>query len=261
MAMMMTGRVLLVCALCVLWCSASVVLSAAGVFTSDRSDTEENMVIFWHNAFNRTCKDKSTTEGKLNRAAFKSCMHESMREVCSSDDDELSSASRDPAAEEICNKYTGDPEEDVESSTPQEKPSPDAEKLVAATTPETPKVESAEMGSPPGVPADDSPGSPTEGSQSTLAANDTANNETEKGITEVMPKNAPEFKVTRKEEEKQHEKNHNSAKEKPLDADAMKNITTTGDSDGDGSTAVSHTTSPLLLLLLVVAAAAVAVAA
>ncbi|KAF8277633.1 Mucin-associated surface protein (MASP), subgroup S104 [Trypanosoma cruzi] len=259
MAMMMTGRVLLVCALCVLWCGASVVLSAPVFFTSDRSDTEENMVIFWHNVFNRTCKDKSTTEGKLNRAAFKSCMHESMREVCSSDDDDLSSASRDPAAEEICNKYTGDPEEDVDSSTPQEKTSPDAEKLVAATTPETPKDGAAEMGSPPGVPADDSPGSPTEGSQSTLAANDTANNETEKGITEVMPKNAPEFKATRKEEEKRNEKNHNSAKEKPLDADAMKNITTTG--DRDSSTAVSHTTSPPLLLLVFACAAAAAVVA
>ncbi|KAF8281862.1 Mucin-associated surface protein (MASP), subgroup S111 [Trypanosoma cruzi] len=259
MAMMMTGRVLLVCALCVLWCGASVVLSAAGVFTSERSDTEENMVLFWHNEFNRTCKDKSTKEGKLNKAAFKSCMHESMREVCSSDGDGFSSASRDPAAVEICNKYTGDPEEDVDSSTPLTEPSHDAEKPEAATTPETPKGGAAEMGSPPGVPADDSPANPTEGSQSTLAANDTANSETEKGITEVMPKNAPESNATGKGEVEEGEKNHNSAKETPVDADTMKNVTTTA--GNDGSTAVSHTTSPLLLLLVVACAAAAAVVA
>ncbi|RNC53060.1 mucin-associated surface protein (MASP), partial [Trypanosoma cruzi] len=228
-------------------------LSAAGVFTSERSDTEENMVLFWHNEFNRTCKDKSTKEGKLNKSAFKSCMHESMREVCSSDDDGLSSASRDPAAVEICNNYTGDPEEDVDSSTPLTEPSHDAEKPEAATTPETPKGGAAEMGSPPGVPADDSPANPTEGSQSTLAATDTANNETEKVITEVMPNNAPESNASRKEE---GEKKHSNTKEKPLEAEVMKNNTMTAEIDS--SNAVSHTTSPLSLLLLVVACAAAA---
>ncbi|EAN82482.1 Mucin-associated surface protein (MASP) [Trypanosoma cruzi] len=261
MAMMMAGRVLLVCALCVLWCGASVVLSAAGGFTSDRSDTAENMVLLWYPETNKTCKENSTKGGILDESAFKSCMHKSMKEICEVYYNMASTDSDDPEAEEICKKYTGDPVEAAESSTPQDKLSPGAETPVAAPTPETSKGGAAEMGSTPGIPAGDSPANPTEGSQSTSDANDTANSEAEKGITEVMPKNAPESNATGKEEEKRNERNHNNTKTTPLDADAMQRITSSADSDS--STAVSHATSPLLppLLLVVACAAAAAVVA
>ncbi|KAF8281899.1 Mucin-associated surface protein (MASP), subgroup S111 [Trypanosoma cruzi] len=255
MAMMMTGRVLLlVCALCVLWCGVSVVMAEAG-----GGDAEENMVLTWYPETKKDCENQSTKEGKLNKSAFKSCMHESMKEICDTYYSEMPSTSREPAAVEICNNYTGDPEEDVDSSTPLTEPSHDAVTPEAVTTPETPKVDAAEMGSTPGVPAGDSPANPTEGPQSTSAATDTANNEIGRGGKKVTLKNAPESNATGKGEVEEGEKNHNSAKETPVDADTMKNVTTTA--GNDGSTAVSHTTSPLLFLLLVACAAAAAVVA
>ncbi|EAN98146.1 Mucin-associated surface protein (MASP) [Trypanosoma cruzi] len=258
MAMMMTGRVLLVCALCVLWCSSAV--QAADGLISDGSLEGENMVLTWYPVNNKTCEERSTNGGKLDESAFKSCMHELMNEVCEAYYSMKSSESHVTEADSICGKYTGDPsEEDVQTSTPQEQPSPEVETPVASQTPETSKVEAAEMGSPPGVPAGDSPANPTEGPQSTSDATDTANNEAEKSSTEVMPKNAPESNATRKEEEKRNEKNHSNTKETPVDAEAKKNNTKTTDSDG--STAVSHTTSPLLPLLVACAAAAAVVAA
>ncbi|KAF5220788.1 Mucin-associated surface protein (MASP) subgroup S008 [Trypanosoma cruzi] len=46
MAMMMTGRVLLVCALCVLWCGAAVLVSAAGdVVDGDRRDVDSESLL------------------------------------------------------------------------------------------------------------------------------------------------------------------------------------------------------------------------
>ncbi|KAF5213634.1 Mucin-associated surface protein (MASP), subgroup S027, partial [Trypanosoma cruzi] len=257
MAMMMTGRVLLVCALCVLWCGAAVEAGGDGSGIGG-GDADGNMVLIWHIDANETCKKKNTQGEKLDKSAFKSCVHAAMKEICGYYYNETPSESRDFESDEICNNYTGDSEETIDTSTPQEQPSHDAEKPVVSETPETSKVEAAEMGSPPGVPAGDSPANPTEGPQSTLAANDTANSEAEKDGKEVMPKNAQESNASRKEE---GEKKHSNTKEKPLEAEVMKNNTTTGDSDSDGSTAASHTTSPLLLLLLVACAAAAAVVA
>ncbi|EAN83363.1 Mucin-associated surface protein (MASP) [Trypanosoma cruzi] len=251
MTMMMTGRVLLVCALCVLWCGVSVVMAEAG-----GGDAEENMVLTWYPETKKGCENQSTKEGKLNKSAFKSCMHESMKEICDAYYSEMPSTSREPAAVEICNNYTGDPEKADDASKSQDKSPHDAVTPEAVTTPETAKVDAAEMGSTPGVPAGDSPANPTEGPHSTSAATDTANSEAEKDGKKVTLKNAPESNATRKEEVEEGEKNHNSAKETPVDADTMKNVTTTA--GNDGSTAVSHTTSPLLFLLVVVACAAAA---
>ncbi|EAN98140.1 Mucin-associated surface protein (MASP) [Trypanosoma cruzi] len=253
MAMMMTGRVLLVCALCVLWCSS--VVQAADGFISDGSDEIGEMVLTWHNEFNRTCNEQSTKEGILDESAFKSCMRVRMKEVCGSDDDGMSSTSHEPEAEEICKKYAGNTEEHVESSTPLTEPSHDAETQVATPNSETLKGGAAEMESTPGAPAGDSPANPTEGPKSTSPATDTANSEAEKDGKEVMPKNAPESNATRKGE---GEEKHSNTKETTVDADAMQNNTT---AENDGSTAVSHTTSPLLPLLVACAAAAAVVAA
>ncbi|EAN87316.1 mucin-associated surface protein (MASP), putative [Trypanosoma cruzi] len=261
MAMMMAGRVLLVCALCVLWCGASVVLSAAGGFTSDRSDTAKNMVLLWYPETNKTCKENSTKGGILDESAFKSCMHESMKEICEVYYNMASTDSDDPEAEEICKKYTGDPVEAAESSTPQDKLSPGAETPVAAPTPETSKGGAAEMGSTPGIPGGDSPANPTEGSQSTLAATDTANNELGNGTGGRVPAGAPEFDVAGTEKGNESEAKDGTTKKTPVESVVMRGVTAPDDSDG--STAVSHATSPLLppLLLVACAAAAAVVAA
>ncbi|EAN89674.1 mucin-associated surface protein (MASP), putative [Trypanosoma cruzi] len=253
--MMMTGRALLVCALCVLWCGAAVEAEGDGSGVGS-GDADGNMVLIWYIDANETCKKKNTQGEKLDKSAFKSCVNAAMKEICYDYYNETPSESRDFESDEICNNYIGDSEETIDTSTPLTEPSHDAEKPVATPTPETSKVEAAEMGSPPGVPAGDSPANPTEGPQSTLAANDTANSEAEKDGKEVMPKNAPESNASRKEE---GEKKHSNTKEKPLEAEAKKNITMTADSDG--STAVSHTTSPLLLLVVAYAATAAVVAA
>ncbi|KAF8278358.1 Mucin-associated surface protein (MASP), subgroup S027 [Trypanosoma cruzi] len=253
MAMMMTGRVLLVCALCVLWYGGAAL--AADDFITSRNDGIGDMVLTWYQPTKDDCERKSMNDGKLDKTAFKSCVHAAMKTVCYDYYNETPTEFRDSKSVEICNNYTGDTEETIDTSTPLTEPSHDAEKTVASQTPETSKFEAAEMGSPPGVPAGDSPANPTEGPQLTSPATDTANNEAEKDGKEVMPNNAPESNATRKGEE--GEKKHSNTKTTPVDAEAKKNITT-ADSDSDGSTAVSHTTSPLLLLLLVVACAAAA---
>ncbi|EKF28975.1 mucin-associated surface protein (MASP), putative [Trypanosoma cruzi marinkellei] len=242
---MMSGRVLLVCALCVLWCGAG------------GGDADEDMVVTWYNEYNKTCKANSTKEGKLDESAFNSCMHARMKEVCEAYY-EMSTTPRSPEAERICNEYTGDPEKAVESLTPHTKTSHDAEKSVAAPTLETSKGDAAGMESSPEVPAGDSPANKTEVRQSTSAAVDTANSEAEKNDEVVMPTNAPESNATGKREEKEGEKKDSNTNETTLEADAVKNITTLG--ENDGSTAVTHTTSPLLLLLVACVAAAAVVA-
>ncbi|EAN88099.1 Mucin-associated surface protein (MASP) [Trypanosoma cruzi] len=259
MAMMMTGRVLLVCALCVLWCCGAVLtVVATDDFIIDEN-TEQKMVLLWYNIYNKECEEKNKENGSLNDSAMKSCMRTSMKEICGVFYNDTSGETPDPESDRICKEYTGDPVEAAESSTPQDKPSPGAETPVAAPTPETSKDEAEEMGLTPGIPAGDSPAKPTEGPPLPSAAIDAASNETQKGITEVMPKNAPESNATRKEEEeKRNERNHNNTKTTPLDADAMQRITSSADSDS--STAVSHATSPFLLLLLLLVACAAAAA-
>ncbi|EKF30753.1 mucin-associated surface protein (MASP), putative [Trypanosoma cruzi marinkellei] len=247
MAMMMTGRVLLVCVLCVLWCGAG------------SSNAEEDMVLLWYRPTKEDCNTKSTREGKLNESAFKKCMYVAMKEICDTDDADTSSESRSTEAEEVCKTYAGDPDRAPQTSTPQDQPSSDVETPVAVTHSETPRVDAAEMGSTLGEPAGESPANTTEGQPRTSAATDTANNSTDEGGKVVISKNAPESNTIGKGEEKLGKKKDNNTNETPVKAKPMKNTTTPGDSDG--STAVSHTTFPLLLLLLVCAAAAAVVAA
>ncbi|KAF5215294.1 mucin-associated surface protein (MASP) [Trypanosoma cruzi] len=254
---MVTGRVLLVCVLCVLWCD--VVVPAAYGLVTDRTVVEEDTVLTWYPEAEKDCEKKNTKVGMLDVLGFKSCIHESMNEICGNGDDETISKSRGPRAEEICKKYTGDPNKAVDSSTQLPEASPDAEKQVAAATPETPKGGAAGMESTPGAPAGDSPANTTEGPESTSAATDTSINEAQKGGEVAMPRNAPESDYAGKGEGEQGEEKHSNTKETPAKAERMKNITTTADSDS--STAVSHTTSSLLLLLLVACAAAAAVVA
>ncbi|RNC57524.1 mucin-associated surface protein (MASP) [Trypanosoma cruzi] len=244
---MMTGRVLLVCALCVLWCD--VVVPAAYGLVSDRSVVEEDMVLTWYPVFNETCRNKSTKEGMLDELAMKNCMRTAMKDVCEAYYIEKSTKSHEPEADRICKKYAGDTEEVVQPSIPQTKESPDAEIQVAAATPETPKGGAAGMGSKPGAPAGDSSANTTEGPESTSAATDTSINEAQKGGELAMPKNAPESDYAGRGEGEQGEEKHSNTKETPAKAETMKNITTIAESDS--STAVSHTTSPLLLLLVV----------
>ncbi|ESS61708.1 mucin-associated surface protein (MASP) [Trypanosoma cruzi Dm28c] len=130
MAMMMAGRVLLVCALCVLWCvvgcgfADKVVGVPAGVVASNRTD-EENLILNWYFLMREECANESTTGGKFNVTAERICIHKVMKGVCDAFYDKTSGVTHDRDVEFICTYYATIPEEPVEPPTPQE-PQPDS---------------------------------------------------------------------------------------------------------------------------------------
>ncbi|EKG03778.1 mucin-associated surface protein (MASP), putative [Trypanosoma cruzi] len=131
MAMMMTGRVLLVCALCVLCCGAGgvyankVVGVPAGVVASNRTN-EENLILNWYFLVREECANESTTGGKLNVTAERICIHKVMKGICDAFYDKTSGVTHDRDVEFICTYYATIPEEPVEPPTPQEPPSDSA---------------------------------------------------------------------------------------------------------------------------------------
>ncbi|RNF03386.1 mucin-associated surface protein (MASP), partial [Trypanosoma cruzi] len=78
MAMMMTGRVLLVCALCVLWCVVSGI-AADGVGGGDGS-VGEYYVSWWHSQLRRECAMDGSrrTGGRENASAVEECVRRGM---------------------------------------------------------------------------------------------------------------------------------------------------------------------------------------
>ncbi|RNE95660.1 putative mucin-associated surface protein (MASP) [Trypanosoma cruzi] len=127
MAMMMAGRVLLVCALCVLWCvvgcgfADKVVGVPAGVVASNRTD-EENLILNWYFLMREECANESTTGGKFNVTAERICIHKVMKGVCDAFYDKTSGVTHDRDVEFICTYYATIPEEPVEPPTPQGPP-------------------------------------------------------------------------------------------------------------------------------------------
>ncbi|KAF8277298.1 Mucin-associated surface protein (MASP), subgroup S103 [Trypanosoma cruzi] len=136
MAMMMAGRVLLVCALCVLWCGAGgihadkVVGVPAGDVASNRTD-DENLILNWYVLTQEECANESTTGGKLNVTAERICIHKVMKGVCDAFYDKTSGVTHDRDVEFICTYYATIPEEPVEPPTPQE---PQPHSAVSRTT-------------------------------------------------------------------------------------------------------------------------------
>ncbi|PBJ80554.1 mucin-associated surface protein [Trypanosoma cruzi cruzi] len=124
MAMMMTGRVLLVCALCVLWCGAGgihadkVVEVPAGVVASNRTD-DEILILNCYFLMREECANESTTGGKLNVTAERICIHKVMKGVCDAFYDKTSGVTHDRDVKFICTYYATIPEEPVEPPTPQ----------------------------------------------------------------------------------------------------------------------------------------------
>ncbi|PBJ77867.1 mucin-associated surface protein [Trypanosoma cruzi cruzi] len=131
MAMTMTGRVLLVCALCVLWYGAGGGFAdkeakvPAGVVASNRTD-EENLILNWYVLTQEECANESTTGGKFNVTAERICIHKVMKGVCDAFYDKTSGVTHDRDVEFICTYYATIPEEPVEPPTPQEPPSDSA---------------------------------------------------------------------------------------------------------------------------------------
>ncbi|KAF8284535.1 Mucin-associated surface protein (MASP), subgroup S115, partial [Trypanosoma cruzi] len=79
MAMRMTGRVLLVCALCVLWCGVSGI-AADGVGGGDGSAGGEYYVSWWRAQLRRECAEEvgRRTGGRANASAVDECLRQGM---------------------------------------------------------------------------------------------------------------------------------------------------------------------------------------
>ncbi|EAN85888.1 Mucin-associated surface protein (MASP) [Trypanosoma cruzi] len=242
MAMMTTGRVLLVCALCVLWCGAG---------GGGRAETPSSPSL-------ETQPEKSTQKKE---------------EVVAGDVDQ---SSKPVAPKEPTPKASELPEKPANSLQPQQPggaskaASPTTDSMVQNTEgkneeeeeegddtkekEETKKEEETVTSITGGISA----GGQEQPSLSSAAEG--ASNITNPNSTQTTGDGDPAADGAGTAEGKQNENKDANPKETPVTAAAMKTTTaTTGNSDG--STAVSHTTSPLLLLLLVVACAAAVVAA
>ncbi|PBJ78688.1 mucin-associated surface protein [Trypanosoma cruzi cruzi] len=82
MAMMMTGRVLLVCALCVLWCGLSgIAADGAGVVSDGSAD--EDLLLHWRAWLRGECAEEVSrrTGGRENASAVEECIHQGMEGV------------------------------------------------------------------------------------------------------------------------------------------------------------------------------------
>ncbi|EKF30915.1 mucin-associated surface protein (MASP), putative [Trypanosoma cruzi marinkellei] len=124
MAMTMTGRVLLVCALCVLWCGAG------GAFANNAAEVTANgaannrtaadeMILNWYDTMQHECENDTARGGKFNASVDWTCMSTVMKGVCDAFYNKNSSETHDPDVVFICTYYATKPVELVESSTPQ----------------------------------------------------------------------------------------------------------------------------------------------
>ncbi|KAF5214229.1 Mucin-associated surface protein (MASP) subgroup S104 [Trypanosoma cruzi] len=118
MAMMMTGRVLLVCALCVLWCGAAVVVSSAPDAARAQSVWPEYLFLNWHELLRNECEvenAKGTSFG-LKELAVNCCVHDAMKKLCSAFYDTTVMENKDPKVEGICKNYGGKPDDVADCS-------------------------------------------------------------------------------------------------------------------------------------------------
>ncbi|EKF29460.1 mucin-associated surface protein (MASP), putative [Trypanosoma cruzi marinkellei] len=116
MAMMMTGRVLLVCALCVLWCGVAAVLVAEGDATNDQISRHEFFISNWYELLKNECDEKYKNETVVNlkTLAVNCCLNGSMRELCSYVYGNNSMENKDPEIDGICKEYGGKRDDDVQ---------------------------------------------------------------------------------------------------------------------------------------------------
>ncbi|ESS62326.1 mucin-associated surface protein (MASP) [Trypanosoma cruzi Dm28c] len=79
MAMMMAGRVLLVCALCVLWCGLSGI-AADGVGVVSDGSADEDLLLHWRAWLRRESAEEVSrrTGGSANASAVEECVHQEM---------------------------------------------------------------------------------------------------------------------------------------------------------------------------------------
>ncbi|KAF5218362.1 Mucin-associated surface protein (MASP) subgroup S061 [Trypanosoma cruzi] len=271
--MMMTGRVLLVCALCVLWCGAggggcsepppvpsapqdvtsvkdnvpkndnNSAGGAGGARQSGQSKALQETSLPEQGATGAGAEMEIKPEAKVPETAVAENKNEEqtqeVEDVGKKEDEE-----QEPKEEEEEEEEEEEQLEEVEEEDEQEKKGDDKKEE------EEKKHEDAGTGTTKGM----SPGSQEQ--PSLFSGAEGASNNTNLKSTQITGEDDPAADGAGTRKEKQNENKEANPKETPVEATAMKNtMATSGDSDS--STAVSHTTSPLLLLLLACAAAAV----
>ncbi|ESS56177.1 mucin-associated surface protein (MASP) [Trypanosoma cruzi Dm28c] len=252
MMMMMTGRVLLVCALCVLWCGAggggcSEIPPAPETGVSDNgkdSKIENKSVVSGED--DQTGKSRvSETAASLvpevpvagvtqtHGAQALGTMELNKKKTNEKDEEEEEEEEEEEAEDE-------DEAREYKGNEMKEEKEEDSKEAVTSTT----------------------NGMSADGQEQQILSSgaEGASNITNPNSTQTTGDDDPAADGAGTADEKQNENKDANPKKTPVEATAMKTTTaTTGDSDG--STAVSHTTSPLLLLIVVVACAAAAVVA
>ncbi|RNE98216.1 mucin-associated surface protein (MASP) [Trypanosoma cruzi] len=259
MAMMMAGRVLLVCALCVLWCGAcgggcsEATPDSPGTPPEKNPQKEEGAVVVVGDVDPKSKtvapKEPTPTGSELRASPAKSLQITQPgggpSETKSATTDNKGQNTQDKNEE----KEKGADEEEELEEEGEEEEEEDDKKEKEETKKEEADTSTAEVTSAGG-----------QEQPSLSSAAEGASNITNPNSTQTTGDEDPAADGAGTAEEKRNENKDANPKETPVTATAMKNTTaTTGDSDG--STAASHTTSPLLPLLVVAAAAAAAVAA
>ncbi|ESS62023.1 mucin-associated surface protein (MASP) [Trypanosoma cruzi Dm28c] len=239
MAMMMTGRVLLVCALCVLWCGA------CGGGCSETSQVSQDITPVHENG-HKTDNSTGGAGGGPQSGQLAELQPEGVSVqratgvgTATKPDAKLSPGAPDARRR---NQDQTQEAEDVVGTDDEQEPKEEEE--------DEEKHEDAATGTTNEIPAG------TEEQPSLPSGTEGASNITNPKSTQTTGDDDPAADGAGTREEKQNENKDANPKETPVTAAAMKTTTaTTGDSDG--STAISHTTSPLLLLLVFACAAAV----
>ncbi|KAF5219055.1 Mucin-associated surface protein (MASP) subgroup S117 [Trypanosoma cruzi] len=132
MAMMMTGRALLVCALCVLWSGLS------GIAADDAGSAGEKLLSNWQKLLKSECETDNTskTDGKLNESAVNCCVHHAMRELCNDVYGKILNETEYSQVGGICKEYAGKPNDADKCPKPQTEPSPGTGATVGVSVPE-----------------------------------------------------------------------------------------------------------------------------
>ncbi|PBJ81460.1 mucin-associated surface protein [Trypanosoma cruzi cruzi] len=257
---MMTGRVLLVCALCVLWCGvcgggcseATPVLPGAGVSGNGNNPEGKN--------------DTTDGVGGVGPTVQQAVTQPAASLVQNLPGTEAESAPKTgakesgTAEEKIENKDTTEKEGEADRGDQDTDEEDEAEEEVDDGKEEDGGEEKKKQEE-----KDDTSTTKTKsagGQEEPILSSrvEEASNKTKPQSTQKTGDKHPAADGAGAQEEKQKENKEANPKETPVEATSMKTTTpTTGNSDS--STAVSHTTSPLLLLLLVACAAAAAVVA
>ncbi|PBJ76184.1 mucin-associated surface protein [Trypanosoma cruzi cruzi] len=207
MAMMMTGRVLLVCALCVLWCGTAAVVSSAPDATRPENVWPDYLFLNWHELLRNECKEDNQYDKNedLKGLAVNCCVRDAMRELCSSFYGKTVMENKDPNVEGICKNYGGKPDYADKCSELKANLSPAAVTPVKVSDPEASRDEEElrktpeeAPKAPPGTPLTNSAANPTNVSPSPPLKGQPANEEevpvpnSEEGSVNTGPTNDSE---------------------------------------------------------------------